>query len=243
MAVSGRILGACFLAVVAVAAFRTANADDPKPAAEAAAAPAAKTEEAKPAAATTGSATPVAGPEAGKPGEGPRRGPPGTPPGVAMPPGAPGGPPGKPEGDKKGDASKPEKPAPVQRPTTPPKPPDPAELKVRPDKQGKVSFNFKNQPWADVLEWLADVSGMSLDWQQLPGDYLNLTTPRPYTVRETRDLINRHLLARGFTLLTHGETLSVVNCRELNPALVPRIEADELEEHDPHEFVKISLDL
>ncbi len=64
-----------------------------------------------------------------------------------------------------------------------------------------------------MLEWLADISGMSLDWQELPGDYLNLTTQRSYTVAEVRDLINRHLLARGFTLLAPGRVLTVVKSR------------------------------
>lgn len=177
---------------------------------------------------------------------------PGTPPGAqppAVPPGTPGGAPGKsgepgkPEEKKSTEGVKPEEPPPLKRPAAPPTPPDPSELKVRPDHQGKVSFNFKGQPWPAVLEWLADISGMSLDWQELPGDYLNLTTPRPYTLREARDLINRHLLARGFTMLTLGDTLSVVNCKKLNSALVPRIEPDELADHDPYEFVKVSFPL
>jgi type II secretory pathway component GspD/PulD (secretin) len=172
-------------------------------------------------------------------------------PGMAAPPGMPGGPgakpgePAKPDGaqPKPGDAKTDESAPPVQRPTTPPKPADPAELKVKLDANGKVSFNFKGQPWPAVLDWLAEISGKSLDWQELPGDYLNLTTSRPYLLHEARDLINRHLLARGFTLLTQGDTLSVVNCKKLNPALVPRIEADELASRDPYEFVKISFSL
>lgn len=150
------------------------------------------------------------------------------------------GEPGKAE-EKKPDQK--EEPPPLTRPTSPPKPPDPAELRVKPDAQGKIQFNFKGQPWPAVLEWLADLSGASLDWQELPGDYLNLTTPRPYTLREARDLINRHLLARGYTLLAVGDTLSVVNCKKLNPALVPRVDPEELAQRDPHEFVKVLFDL
>ena len=57
---------------------------------------------------------------------------------------------------------------PTQRPTEPPKPPDPKELELRPDEDGKIRFNFTGQPWSGVLQWLADVSHMSLDWQELP---------------------------------------------------------------------------
>ncbi|HMO86636.1 MAG TPA: hypothetical protein PKC18_17120, partial [Lacipirellulaceae bacterium] len=75
------------------------------------------------------------------------------------------------------------------------------ELKARPDKDGFVQFSFRGQAWLDVLEWFAEISRSSLDWQELPADKLNLTTQRKYTVLETRDLLNRHLLSRGFTML------------------------------------------
>ena len=109
-------------------------------------------------------------------------------------PGKPGEPPGGKPGEqpgKPGDAKAPDGPKPVQRPAKPETPPNPDELKVRPNEAGKIRLNFNGQPWPDLLKWLADVSNMSLDWQELPGDYLNLTTQQQYTVREVRDLINR----------------------------------------------------
>src|SRR4029077_5557956 len=48
---------------------------------------------------------------------------------------------------------------------------------------------------------------------------------------------------RGFTLLKHGEVLTVVNIKKLDPSLVPRVAPDELDERDPHEFVKVSFPL
>jgi len=54
-----------------------------------------------------------------------------------------------------------------------------------------------------LLKWLAD--------------YLNLVTQRKYTVDEARDLINSHLLIRGFTMLRQGEVLRVVDLKKLNP--------------------------
>ena len=112
---------------------------------------------------------------------------------------------------------------PVARPAAPPSPPDPKELLVRPDADGTVQFHFRNQPWPELLRWLADVSNLSLDWQELPGDYLNLATQRPYTLLETRDTINRHLLTRGFTLLESEGVLTVAKIASINPALVPRV--------------------
>jgi type II secretory pathway component GspD/PulD (secretin) len=177
-----------------------------------------------------------------------------TPPGAAVPgapqqpPGRPGGKPGEgpkpPEGAPKppGDA-KPESPKVVSRPAKPSTPPNPAELKIRPNAAGKVRFNFQGQPWLGVLEWLAEISGLSLDWQELPSDFLNLRTQHEYSLDEARDLINRHLLDRGFTMLRNGEVLTVVNIKKLDPALVPRVDPEELEIRDSHEFVKVSFPL
>ena len=162
------------------------------------------------------------------------------PPGGAKPEGKPPTGEGKPEPGKKGE---PETPKPVTRPEKPPVPPDPRELQVTPDAEGLVRFSFRGQAWPDVLDWLARVCGRSLDWQELPGDYLNLTTQRGYTLEEAKDLINRHLLARGFTLLENGEVLSVFNISKINPGMVPRVAPEELATMSPHAFVKVSFPL
>ena len=131
----------------------------------------------------------------------------------------------------------------VSRPTTPPQAADPEELKVRPGDDGKLRLSFANQRWLDVLEWLANISSMSLDWQEMPGDYLNLVTTESYTLDEVRDLINRHLLARGFSLLRRGEVMSLVKLDGLNPAMVPWVAPEELDSRDAHEFVKVTFPL
>ncbi len=141
------------------------------------------------------------------------------------------------EGEKK------DGPAPVTtRPIKPTTPPNPDELKnLKPDEEGRVRFNLKGQPWADVLEWLGETSKKSLDWQELPPDYLNLVTQQSYSIDEARDLLNRHLLARGFTMLTKGETISVVSVAKINPGMVPRVEPAELDKLPDHDFVKTSF--
>ena len=104
--------------------------------------------------------------------------------------------------------------------------------------EGKYQFNFRGAPWPAVVTQLADASGLSLDWQELPGDYLNLRTQRDYTAEEARDLINRHLLARGFTLLRDGEVLTVVNLKKLDPGAVPAVTPEELDTLPGSSFVK-----
>ena len=169
---------------------------------------------------------------------------------TAQPVGAPpaGGPatpavePGKPAGQP-AEPAKPEAAKTTSRPTKPETPPNQDEFKARPDEKGLVRFNFQGQAWLDVLEWLARISNLSLDWQELPADFLNLRTQRAYTVAAVRDLINRHLLDRGFTLLKHGEVLTVVNIKKLDPSLVPRVAPEDLDDRDAHEFVKVSFAL
>ena len=131
----------------------------------------------------------------------------------------------------------------TKRPTEPPEPPDPEVLKVRPDEEGKVQFNFKGHTWPSVLEWIADISKMSLDWQELPEGYLNLITQKKYSVAEARDLINRHLLARGYTMLIEDEVISVFKVDSINPGMVPRVEPEDLAKRQPYEFVKVSFEL
>ena len=149
------------------------------------------------------------------------------------------------KGEKKADEEKDAKKdnGPTKRPTEPPEPPDPEVLKARPDEAGKVSFNFKGHSWPSVLEWIADISKMSLDWQELPEGYLNLITQKKYDVAEARDLINRHLLARGYTMLIQDEVISVFKVESINSGMVPRVAPEELTNREPHEFVKVSFQL
>jgi len=162
----------------------------------------------------------------GKPGETPAK------PDVAGQPSA------KPDEAKSKDTVKP-----VHRPAAPATSPNPEEFKVRPNSSGKIRLRFNGQPWQPVLEWLASISGMSLDWQDLPGDSLNLATQRDYTVAEVRDLINRLLLDRGFTLVCHGEVMTVAEVKKIDPSLVPRVNLADLPNRQPHEFVRVSFPL
>jgi type II secretory pathway component GspD/PulD (secretin) len=143
------------------------------------------------------------------------------------------------EGEKKEEAA-----TTVKRPEKPPKVPDPNDFKVSVDETGRVPpFNFIGQPWPDVMQWLATNSKSSLDWQELPNDYLNLTTRRSYTIDEVRDLINSHLNARGFTAIQNGEMLRVFKIDKLDPSVVRRVAEEDLYDLAPYDFVKISFEL
>ncbi|MFK7736227.1 MAG: secretin N-terminal domain-containing protein [Pirellulaceae bacterium] len=146
--------------------------------------------------------------------------------------------------EKKGEEAKPEGPAgDIKRSNEPPEEADPTELEVTPNSEGLLSFQFRNQPWPSVLEWYSDVCNLSFDWQELPGDYINLATQRPHSLEETGDMINRALLMRGFTMLLDDETLTVAKIEGLNPSLVPRVPESELPSLPPHRYVRTSFSL
>ncbi len=107
----------------------------------------------------------------------------------------------------------------------------------------RVAFEFRNQGWPELIEWLSALSGRPIDWQELPGDRVNVTTPGRYTVDEVRDLLNRHLLSRGYTLLALDGGYTIVKCDAINPALVPRVEESELQKLEDHSFVRVSLEV
>lgn len=131
----------------------------------------------------------------------------------------------------------------VKRPTADNYVPQPIDTEIRKNPEGKVSFNIKGQPWEPVLQWLSDASALSLDWQELPGDSLNLITTHEYTMEDARDLINRHLLSRGFTMIVTGEVMSIVKVKELNPAMVQRVTPEMLAGLPDHTMCKVSFDL
>ena len=171
--------------------------------------------------------------------------PPGAPPGAAPAPGANPGEAKPAEGEKPAAAEE-NKPKPVEtvkRPTQAQAPADRGELRVRPDDDGKISFSFKGQPWPSVLEWLADISDKSLQWEEAPAGYLDLTTRGRYSVEEVQDLINSVLLSKGFTLLENGDVLIVANLKNLDTSLVPRVSIAELGRRGDHELVKTFIDL
>jgi type II secretory pathway component GspD/PulD (secretin) len=135
------------------------------------------------------------------------------------------------------------KPESIMREAAPPEPPNKREFDAKPDDQGMIQFQFRNQPWPDLLRWLAEASNLSLDWQELPSDYLNIATQRKYTLEEARDLFNRHLLARGYTMLELDGMIQVVKTAGINVALVPKIAPEALTTLPPNRFVRTSFSL
>jgi type II secretory pathway component GspD/PulD (secretin) len=147
--------------------------------------------------------------------------------------------------EKPAEPKKDEGPAPITRPPAYDNSASLAEQKMVVDAKHKISFNFQEAPWTFVLEELASVSGANLDWNQLPGDSFNLRSNNKYTAAEARDIINEHLMARGYSILydAKASSMTVVNLDTMNTALVPRVAPEDLDGLPPHDLVKVSFRL
>lgn len=130
----------------------------------------------------------------------------------------------------------------VSRPEKPKQEPNPAELEAMPQ-DGQITLQFEGHPWPAMIEWYSRATGREVAWQELPSGFINLRTQRPFTMKETGDLLNRLLLARGFTILDDGDFMQVIKTEGMNPAFVPRVSPQQLATLGPHSFVRVSFQL
>ena len=135
------------------------------------------------------------------------------------------------------------RPEPVKRSPWPRWPANPAELNARPDEEGRIAFRFRGQPWTSVLEWLADISQMTLQWEATPEGYLDLAPRGKLEVSEVRELITSVLLSKGYALMRNGDVLIVADAKNFDIGLAPRASLSELQERGDHELVRVVFDL
>ncbi len=104
--------------------------------------------------------------------------------------------------------------------------------------QVRLKFNFRFQPWSDVLDWFAQQADLSLLMDAPPPGTLNYTDPRSYTPAEALDLMNGILLTKGYTLVRRERMLLVVNLEDgIPPNLVAFVPADKLDSLGEFELV------
>lgn len=110
--------------------------------------------------------------------------------------------------------------------------PEPAPKDVR------LTFNFRFQPWAEVLNWFAQQAGFSLVMDAPPTGTFNYTDERSYTPAEAIDLLNGVLLTKGYTLVLRGRMLMLINLEDgIPPNLVSTVTTKELDERGEFELV------
>jgi hypothetical protein len=106
-------------------------------------------------------------------------------------------------------------------------------------KDVKLRFNFRFQPWEDVLDWLAEQADLSLQSTLVPEGTFNYSDTHEYTPTEAIDLINGVLLTQGYTIVRRGRLLTVINLDDEVPdVLVEFVPVEKLDGRGEFELLK-----
>ena len=126
----------------------------------------------------------------------------------------------------------------------PEEPPEGEPAETAEEKPGKLRFNFRFQPWEDVLDWFARQADLSLVLDAPPPGTLNYTDNREYTPHEAIDLLNSVLLTKGYTLVRRDRMLMLINLEDgVPPNLVSTIPLEELDKRGEYELVSVLFQL
>ena len=121
----------------------------------------------------------------------------------------------------------------------------PAAIAIEPTStsgEREFKFNFRYQPWQDVLDWFAEQADLSLVLESPPPGTFNYHDSRSYTVAEALDVINSVLLTKGFTLVRSGRMLVLVNLEDgIPPNLVTDVPLAELDDHGEYEIIRVTF--
>jgi type II secretory pathway component GspD/PulD (secretin) len=123
---------------------------------------------------------------------------------------------------------------------TPVELPPVAEAPQVPAAEERLTFNFRYQPWQDVLDWFAEQAGLSLLVESPPPGTFNYRDSRSYSPAEALDVLNSVLLTKGYTLVRKDRMLVVVNLEDgIPPNLVPDVPLEELDKRGEFELIRV----
>ncbi|MFM8251536.1 MAG: secretin N-terminal domain-containing protein, partial [Planctomycetota bacterium] len=109
---------------------------------------------------------------------------------------------------------------------------------AKPAGDGTLKFNFRFQPWKDVLDWFAKQSGMSLVAESMPPGTFNYVDNRAYTPSESIDLLNGILVTKGYLLLRRERMLILFNLEdEIPDLLIDTVSPDQLDGRGRYELM------
>lgn len=108
----------------------------------------------------------------------------------------------------------------------------------------KLRFQFREQSWADVLQWFARQDNLTLVMDRAPSGAFTYSDNRSYTPTEAIDLLNSVLLTKNFTLLRRDRMLTVIELTTDIPIeLIPRIKLEDLPSRGRFELVSVLFPL
>ena len=112
----------------------------------------------------------------------------------------------------------------------------------------RFRFSFSGAPWREVLNWLADESGMALHVGDLPAGSFTYSDPSDFTVDEAISRINLFLIPQGYSIVKRGSLLSAISL--VDPRSLQQLDAlatptpiSELDARSEHEIVKCMVPL
>lgn len=113
----------------------------------------------------------------------------------------------------------------------------------------ELVFNFSGADWREVIQWIADEAGLSLQADRYPPGTVNyVDNSRTYRLGEAMDVVNRLLLDRGYSLVRRGRQLILIDQEsDLAAALISElaelVTADELDTRANSDIVRCVLPL
>lgn len=109
---------------------------------------------------------------------------------------------------------------------------------------GKLRFSFRNESWADVLDWFAAQSDLALVMNEAPTGGFTYSDSKNHTPTEAIDLLNSVLQSKGFTLVRREKMLIVSRTSNGIPYdQVPKVKPEELSERGRFEYVSVLFPL
>lgn len=119
-----------------------------------------------------------------------------------------------------------------------------ADTKGQDQKPEVFMFNFRQAPWAMVLEMFADGAGLTLDLNETPPGSFSHFDNKTYTATQALDIINGYLIRKGFILVKRDRFLIVVNLdKGVPPSLVPTVTIEQLKDKGDNELLNVVISL
>ncbi|MGQ9604814.1 MAG: secretin N-terminal domain-containing protein [Thermogutta sp.] len=119
-----------------------------------------------------------------------------------------------------------------------------AEQLTLPPSDVRLRFNFRYQPWQEVLKWFAEQAGLSLVMEAPPSGTFNYVDDREFAPSEAIDLLNSVLLMKGYMLVRKERMLILLNLDDgIPPNLVDTVLPEDLDKRGDHELVSTLFQL
>ncbi|HYV35783.1 MAG TPA: secretin N-terminal domain-containing protein, partial [Gemmataceae bacterium] len=125
--------------------------------------------------------------------------------------------------------------------------------KVEDPADKKYSMQFAQQPWAQVMDWLKDITGLPIITTQFPTGTLKFAPPvdpvtkkpKEYTIPEIIDVLNEALLQQKYLIIRREASIMVWPADEPLPLeLVKHVQVDDVySKLAKTEFVRINYQL